>query len=95
MTASNLNINLPAGDYWVSLTPRHNIGLFPYTVHLITQTVVGDPTPSLLGCVAPGTWQYVLAGAVTPTPDYALKIMGDYPVATVSSSWAKVKSYYR
>ena len=51
VTAAGLNINLPAGDYWVPLTPRHNIGIFPYTVHLTTSTaVVGDPTPSLLGC---------------------------------------------
>lgn len=93
VTASGLNINLPAGDYWVSLTPRHNRGVFPYTVHLTTSSaVVGDPTPSLDGCVAPGTWQYVLPN---PQPDYALKVMGDYPVATVASSWAKVKSYYR
>ena len=93
VTAANLNINLPAGDYWISLTPRHNRGsLFPWTVHLVTSgPVIGDPTPSLLGCVAPGTWQYTL-----PTPyDYAIKVMGDFPVATVSSSWAKVKSYYR
>lgn len=93
VTAAGLNIDLPAGDYWISLTPRHNRGsLFPYTVHLVTDSpVVGDPTPSLLGCTAPGTWQYVL-----PTPyDYALKVMGDFPVATAASSWAKVKSYYR
>jgi hypothetical protein len=93
VTAANLNINLPAGDYWVSLTPRHNRGsLFPYTVHLVTSgPVIGDPTPSLLGCVAPGTWSIVL-----PTPyDYAFKVMGDFPVATAAASWAKVKSYYR
>jgi len=92
VTVSGLNINLPAGDYWISLTPRHNRGIFPYTVHLVTSgPVIGDPTPSLLGCVAPGTWSLVL-----PTPyDYAMKVLGDYPVATVASSWAKVKSYYR
>jgi hypothetical protein len=94
VTASGLNINLPAGDYWVSLTPRHNLGVFPYTVHLTTSTaVVGDPTPSLLGCTAPGTWHYTLDP--NPRPDYAFKVMGDYPVATAAASWAKVKSYYR
>jgi len=92
VTAAGLNINLPAGDYWVSLTPRHNLGIFPYTVHLVTSSaVVGDPTPSLSGCTAPGTWLLNL-----PTPyDYAFKVMGDYPVATAATSWAKVKSYYR
>ena len=92
VTVSGLNIDLPAGDYWISLTPRHNRGIFPYTVHLVTSgPVIGDPTPSLLGCVAPGTWSLVL-----PTPyDYAMKVLGDYPVATAATSWAKVKSYYR
>jgi hypothetical protein len=46
VTVSGLNINLPAGDYWISLTPRHNRGIFPYTVHLVTSgPVIGDPTP--------------------------------------------------
>src|SRR5262249_7262209 len=70
VTAANLNINLAAGDYWVSLTPKHSLGLFPYSVHLITTgPITGDPTPTLDCCnLANTTWVYNL----NPNqPDYA------------------------
>jgi hypothetical protein len=83
VTASGLDIELPAGDYWVSLTPRHNIGLFPYTVHLITSgPVVGDPAAAIVGCTLNSTWLYPLD---PNRPDYAMKIEGDLhgPTATM------------
>jgi hypothetical protein len=93
VTASGLNIDLPAGDYWVSLTPRHSLGLFPYSVHrVITGSVVGDPTPTIVACTVNSNWIYNL----NPNqPDYAIKIEGDLPVPTLKSSWSRVKSIYR
>ena len=92
VTAGNLNINLPAGDYWVSLTPRHSRGIFPYTVHRIAAgPIVGDPSRSIEACVVNSNWVQVL-----PYPtDYAFKIMGDFPVSTQNSTWGRVKSIYR
>jgi len=86
-------IDLPAGDYWVSLTPKHSLGIFPYTVHLTTTgPVVGDPTPTVVACTANTNWVYNLAPS---QPDYAIKIEGDAVVPTLRSSWSKVKSIYR
>jgi len=92
VTAANLNISLPAGDYWVSLTPRHSRGIFPYTVHLVTSSaVVGDPTRSIEACVVNSNWLQPL-----PTPyDYAIKIQGDGPVAVQPTKWSNIKSLYR
>ena len=93
VTASGLNISLAAGDYWVSLTPRHSRGTFPYTVHLVTSgPVVGDPTPSIEACVANCTWLFPLAPNMY---DYAIKIEGDFPTPALTDSWGRVKTIYR
>jgi hypothetical protein len=93
VSAANLSIDLPAGDYWVSLTPRHNLGIFPYSVHLITTgPVIGDPTAIVVACTPSSTWLYPLD---PNRPDYALKIEGSVPVPTIPSSWSRVKSIYR
>jgi len=74
VSANGLDIELPAGDYWVSLTPKHNLGTFPYTVHLITTgPVVGDPSPAIVACTSNSNWIYPL----DPNRyDYAVKIEG-------------------
>jgi hypothetical protein len=94
VTCSGLSIDLPAGDYWVSLTPRHSRGIFPFTVHRITSgSVIGDPTPSIEACVVNSNWFYVLAPNMY---DYAIKIEGELPtVATTPQQWSRVKALYR
>lgn len=93
VTCANLAIDLAAGDYWVSLTPKHSLGNFPYTVHLITTgPVIGDPTPTVVACTANTNWVYNLD---PNRPDYAIKIEGDAVVETLHSSWSRVKSIYR
>jgi hypothetical protein len=93
VTVSGLDVNLPAGDYWISLTPRHSRGIFPYTVHIETDgPVVGDPTCVIEACTVNSNWLYPLNPY---KPDYSIKVMGDYPVATLPSSWARVKAIYR
>jgi hypothetical protein len=93
VTAANLNINLPAGDYWVSLTPRHNLGTFPYSVHLITSSApVGDPTAAIVACTVNTNWLYPLD---PNRPDYAILIEGDFPTPTMSGSWGTLKTIYR
>ena len=75
VTASGLDIELPAGDYWVSLTPRHNLGIFPYTFHIIAAgPVVGDPAPSIVACTVNSDWVY----SHPSHPDYAMKIEGEF-----------------
>jgi hypothetical protein len=93
VTASNLNISLPAGSYWVSLTPRHSLGFYPYSVHLVTSgAVVGDPTPTIIACTTNSDWIYALAPNLY---DYAIKIQGDFPVPAITPSWGSLKMLYR
>lgn len=93
ITAPGLGISLPAGDYWVSLTPKHSLGFFPYSVHLVTDsTPVMDQSPSISACTVNSDWLYALAPQAY---DYAMKIEGDLPVPTVNSSWGRLKSMYR
>jgi hypothetical protein len=93
VTMANLNIDLPAGDYWVSMTPRHNLGIFPYSVHLITTgPVIGDPTAVIVACTVNSSWLYPLD---PNRPDYAIKIEGSLPVPAISTSWGRVKQIYR
>jgi hypothetical protein len=93
VSATGLSRSLPAGDYWVALTPRHSLGLFPYSWHMYTAgPVVGDPSTAIVACTTNSTWIYPL----DPTrPDYTIKIEGDAVVPTLHSSWGRVKSIYR
>ena len=91
VTCSGLNISLPAGSYWVSLTPRHSRGIFPYTVHLTTTTNVGDPTRAIEACTVNSTWLTPLPNS----PDYAIKIEGEQPTPAETSTWGKVRALYR
>lgn len=93
VTCSGLNIALLPGDYWVSLTPRHSLGVFPYTVALVTaDPVVGDPSPTLVACTENSNWTEALA----PNHyDYAMKIEGDQPVPAREGSWGTLKALYR
>ena len=93
VTCSGLSIDLTPGDYWVSLTPRHSRGIFPYTVHRVTTgPVVGDPTPSIEACAVNSNWLYAL-----PAPwDYAIQIEGEVlTVATTPKPWSLVKTLFR
>jgi hypothetical protein len=94
VTAGNLNIPLAAGDYWVSLTPRHSRGAtIPWTVHRVTTgPIIGSPTAHIEACVVNSNWSNPLN---PPTYDYAIKIEGDFPVPTLPSSWGKIKTLYR
>lgn len=93
VSATGLNRALPAGDYWVALTPKHSLGIYPYTWHIYAAgPVIGDPSPEIVACTVNSTWSYPLD---PNRPDYSIRIEGDLPVATLKSSWARVKSIYR
>ena len=94
VSAQGLSRSLPAGDYWVSLTPKHSLGIYPYTWHIYTAgSVVGDPSAAIVACTANSSWVYPLDP--TSRPDYSIKIEGDAVVPTLHSTWAQVKSIYR
>jgi len=93
VSCNNLNIALPAGDYWVSLTPRHNLGIFPYSVaKVVTDGVVGDPSRVIIACTENSNWLLPLGPAEW---DYAMKIEGDRPVPAVDKTWGGIKAIYR
>ena len=83
VSATGLDIELPAGDYWVSLCPKHSYGgVAPYTYHLITSgPVIGDPSPAIVACTSNSNWVYPLD---PNRSDYAIKIEGEIhrPLAT-------------
>jgi hypothetical protein len=80
VSATGLDIELPAGDYWVSLTPRHNhSNLLPYTFHIIAAgPVIGDPGASIVGCTVNSNWTYPHPS----NPDFALMIEGEFHAPT-------------
>jgi len=90
---------LPAGNYWVSLTPRHNIGVFPYSVHYVTDgPIVGQPTRAIEACTVNSNWFTPLGPPTTPDGyDYSLHIEGNYinPTPTNSTTWGRMKMLYR
>jgi hypothetical protein len=85
VTAAGLDIELPAGDYWVSLTPRHNYGgTPPYSYHLVTTSaVIGDPSAAIVACTSNSTWTYPLAPSLY---DYSIKIEGEVHRPTVQAA---------
>ena len=85
VTASGLDIELPAGDYWVSLTPRHNFGgTPPYSYHLVTTSaVVGDASASIVACTVNSSWVYPLD---PDRYDYAIKIEGEVHRSTSAAA---------
>jgi len=93
VSAQGLSRSLAAGDYWVSLTPKHSLGTFPYTWHIYAAgPVVGNSSAAIVACTANSNWVYPLD---PNRPDYSIKIEGDIPVPTLHSSWSRVKSIYR
>ena len=93
VSAQGLSRSLPAGDYWVALTPKHSLGVYPYTWHIYAAgPVVGDPSTAIVACTVNSSWTYPLD---PNRPDYSIKIEGDLPVPTLHSSWSRVKSIYR
>jgi hypothetical protein len=82
VSATGLDIELPAGDYWVSLTPRHNHStIIPYTFHIMAAgPVIGDPGAAIVDCTVNSNWSYPL-----PThSDFAMKIEGEVHRPTVA-----------
>jgi hypothetical protein len=77
-----VDVELPAGDYWVSLTPRHTFGgVPPNSYHIVTTgPIVGDPSASIVACTVNSNWAYPLA----PNQyDYSIKIEGEFHTPTV------------
>jgi hypothetical protein len=83
VSATGLDIELPAGDYWVSLTPKHSYGgTPPYTYHIITSgPVVGGPSAAIVACTSNSNWVYPLAPNLY---DYSIKIEGEVHRSTAS-----------
>jgi len=94
--STTLNRALAAGDYWISLTPRHNLGIFPYSIHFITDgPIVGSPTRAIEACTVNSNWFTPLDVPYPGGLDYSIKVEGDIPVPAVGSTWGRLKSIYR
>jgi len=84
VSATGLDIELPAGDYWVSLTPRHNHStIIPYTFHIFAAGSFGDPDPTIVGCTLNSNW--VFQNTTGGHYDFAMMIEGEAHRATVTA----------
>jgi hypothetical protein len=93
ITASGLNLALPAGDYWVSLTPRCSAGMFPWSVLCFSSGgIVGDSTKYIEACSVNSNWGDLFA---PDQHDGAIKIEGTATVPTESEAWGNIKALYR
>ena len=93
---ATINRALAAGDYWISLTPRQNLGVFPYNIHLFTDgPIVGSPTRAIEACTVNSNWLTPLESVYTGGRDYTLKVEGDLPVPSINSTWGRLKAFYQ
>ncbi|MDH4036223.1 MAG: hypothetical protein OEX18_00205 [Candidatus Krumholzibacteria bacterium] len=92
LTACGLNINLPAGDYWISITPNAPSGPGGGELALGSTTYLGVDPASYDQYAFPGPPAWFV---FNPGLDIAIKIEGSCPVSTETSTWGKVKSLYR
>lgn len=93
ITASGLNISLPAGSYWVSLTPRCSAGMFPWSVMCFSSDgQLGDSTKFIEACSVNSNWGDLFAPDLH---DGAIKVEGSVAVPTENESWGAIKALYR
>ncbi|HEV8479886.1 MAG TPA: hypothetical protein VGR66_03755 [Candidatus Eisenbacteria bacterium] len=83
---ATVNISLPAGDYWIGLTPTK--GATINGVNLMWPSAqVGNPVASFQSTVGPWKNNY-------PGWDGAFKVEGDLPVPAQNSTWGNLKAHY-
>ncbi len=93
ITASGLNLALPAGSYWVSLTPRCSAGFWPWSVLCFSSDgILGDSTKFIEACAVNSNWGDLFA---PDTHDGAFKVEGSVVVGTENESWGGIKALYR
>ena len=88
VTASNLDLDLAPGDYWIGITPNAPAGIFGANLQFVSTSFVGDPV-AVYDTMFPG-WGNPY-GAV----DGAMLIEGTRPVSVDAASWSQIKGLYR
>ena len=88
VTASELNLDLAPGEYWIGITPAAPAGLFGANLQFATLAMTGDPV-AVYDTALPG-WNN-LYGAV----DGAIRIEGSRPTPVEETSWGQIKHLYR
>jgi hypothetical protein len=79
ITASGLNISLPAGDYWIGLTPALSSGPFGSDSHWPTEVQIGSPTAVRGFGAGPGAafpWSTLDSQGGPANTDLALTVTG-------------------
>jgi hypothetical protein len=83
--SANVSISLPAGDYWIGITPTKSATLNGVNL-MWPSTMVGDPVATY---ASPGPW-----GSLYGNWDGAFLIQGDLPVPAQNSTWGNLKAHY-
>ena len=82
---ANVNINLPAGQYWIGIAPRRSPS--PLGVNRMwPSATVGDPVALHLNGAA---WAQAVGNW-----DGAFRVEGEVPVPTEPTSWGSMKALY-
>jgi hypothetical protein len=92
VSASGLHISLPAGEYWIGITPVAPSGPFGPEIHMGTVAFVGAATASYDPFAFPGPPAWF---DFNPGVDASIKIEGSRPTSVDPTSWTRVKSLYR
>lgn len=90
--ATGLGIVLPAGEYWIGITPVAPSGPFGPEIHLGSTTFLGAETASYDPFQSPGPPAWF---NFNPGTDASIKIEGANPTSVDAFSWTRVKSLYR
>jgi hypothetical protein len=85
VSATGLNIDLAAGEYWMGITPVAPAGISGANLQWAAP-IVGDAIASHEN----GAWHNYYAGY-----DGAILVEGERPVSVDSSTWGSIKSLYR
>ncbi len=93
LTASGLNLDLPAGEYWIGITPIAPGGVMGPEIHLSSMTYVGDASASYdaYGMPMPMWMNF------NPGLDATILIDGTVtgPSATDGTTWGRLKALYQ
>jgi hypothetical protein len=80
----NVSISLPAGDYWIGITPSKSATINGVNL-MWPSAMVSDPVATF----SSGAWHSSYLGW-----DGAFLIQGDLPVPAQSSTWGNLKAHY-
>jgi len=92
VSATDLNLTIEPGEYWIGITPVAPSGPFGPEIHLSSMTLIGDATASYDVYAFPGPPAWF---NFNPDVDASILLDGEITTAPTQSTWGAVKSLFR